>query len=264
MSYSNIKPRDPKGSMYLWKKLLVLAVVLATVIVAYVQFGDLLTLESLAARESQLRQFQADNPVMVYGIAFVVYVGVTGLSLPGAAALTLLYGWYFGLLRGVVVVSFASTAGATLAFLLSRYLFGQAVQSRFGTRLSGFNEALRREGPFYLFTLRLIPVVPFFVINLVMGLTPIRALTFWWVSQLGMLAGTTVYVYAGSIVPSLQVLAEQGVQAVLTPGQLTQLVVAFALLGVFPLVVRLIVKKLRPRTDTLPTVQKQESSEHDV
>lgn len=261
MSHSNGKPRDSKGSTDLWKKLLVLAVVVAAVVVVYVQFGHSLTLDSLVARESQLRQFQADHPILVYGIALAVYVGVTGLSLPGATALTLLYGWYFGLLRGVIVVSFASTAGATLAFLLSRYLFGQAVQSRFGARLSGFNEALRREGPFYLFTLRLIPAVPFFVINLVMGLTPIRVRTFWWVSQLGMLAGTTVYVYAGSTVPSLQVLAQQGVQAVLTPGQLTQLVVALALLGVFPLVVRLIVKKLRPKTDVLPTSQKQEPSD---
>ena len=160
----------------------------------------------------------------------------------------------------MIVVSFASTSGATLAFLLSRYLFGRAVQNRFGARLSGFNEALRREGPFFLFTLRLIPAVPFFAINLVMGLTPIRVRTFWWVSQLGMLAGTTVYVYAGSSVPGLQVLAEQGVQAVLTLGQLTQIMVALALLGVFPLVVRLIVKKLRPKTDALPTTQKQEAS----
>ncbi len=264
MAHSNGKPRDSKGSTDLWKKLTVLAVVLVAVVTAYVQFGDRLNLESLAASESQLRQFQTDHSILVYGIAFVVYVGVTGLSLPGATALTLLYGWYFGLLRGVVVVSFASTAGATLAFLLSRYLFGRAVQNRFEAKLSGFNEALRREGPFYLFTLRLIPAIPFFVINLVMGLTPIRVVTFWWVSQLGMLAGTTVYVYAGSSVPSLQVLAQHGVQAVLTPGQLMQLVVALALLGVFPLAVRLVVRKLRPKTDALPNGEKQELSVREV
>ncbi len=264
MAHSNGKLSDSNGSTDMWKKMLVLAVVLVTVVVAYMQFGDSLTLESLAARESQLRQFQADHPILVYGIAFVIYVGVTGLSLPGAAALTLLYGWYFGLLQGVIVVSFASTTGATLAFLLSRYLFGQAVQNRFGEKLSGFNEALRREGPFFLFTLRLIPAVPFFVINLVMGLTPIRVRTFWWVSQLGMLAGTTVYVYAGSTVPSLQVLAEHGVQAVITPTQLTQLVVAFTMLGVFPLIIRLIVKKLRSKMDAPPTDQEQEPSIREV
>lgn len=260
MSHSNGKLGDPKSSTGLWKKLLVLAVVLAAIVVAYVQFGDAWTLEGLVARESQLRQFQTQHPLVVYGIAFVIYVAVTGLSLPGAAALTLVYGWYFGLLRGVIVVSFASTAGATLAFLLSRYLFGEAVQNRFGARLPKFNEALRREGPFFLFTLRLIPAVPFFVINLVMGLTPIRALTFCWVSQLGMLAGTTVYVYAGSRVPNLQTLAEHGVQAVLTPSQLTQIIVALGLLGIFPFVVRFLVKKLRPKSDAVSTAEKQEQA----
>jgi len=260
VSNSNGMPDESKTGTRLWKKLVVLAVVLAAVIVGYVAFGDALTLQNLATQESQLRQFQADHSVLVYGIAFLIYVVVTGLSLPGAAALTLVYGWYFGLVRGVIVVSFASTTGATLAFLLSRYLFGDFVQDRFRARLSGFNEALRREGPFYLFTLRLIPAVPFFVINLVMGLTPIRALTFWWVSQIGMLAGTTVYVYAGSSVPSLQVLAEHGVQAVLTPSQLTQILVAFALLGIFPFIVRFLVKKFRPKSDAMSAGQGTEQA----
>ena len=115
-----------------------------------------------------------DHPVLVYGAAFVVYVVVTGFSLPGAAVLTLVYGWYFGWLRGLVLVSFASTAGATMAFLLSRFLFRDAIQKRFGDRLQNFNQSLEKEGPFFLFTLRLIPAVPFFIINAVMGLTPIR------------------------------------------------------------------------------------------
>ncbi|MDA1052379.1 MAG: TVP38/TMEM64 family protein [Planctomycetota bacterium] len=226
----------------LGKKLTLLSLVVGIVLVAYLQFGDTLTLANLAQQELQLRAFQAEHPVLVYGLAFLVYVIVTGLSLPGATALTLLYGWYFGLLRGVVVVSFASTAGATLAFLLSRFLFRDAIQRRFGDRLENFNRALEREGPFFLFTLRLIPAVPFFVINAVMGLTPIRTRTFWWVSQLGMLAGTAVYIYAGSSVPSLQTLAEQGINAIFTPTQVTQIVIALALLGVFPLAVRWIVK----------------------
>ncbi len=246
MADSNTKPSDSKARANMWKKLLVLAVVLGAAVVAYARFGDVLTLESLAASESQLRRFQAEHPILVYGVAFAVYVGVTGLSLPGAAGLTLVYGWYFGLVRGIILVSFASTTGATVAFLLSRYLFRDAVLKRFGDKLSGFNEALRREGPFYLFALRLIPAVPFFVINLVMGLTPIRVVTYWWVSQLGMLAGTAVYVYAGSRVPSLEKLADEGVRAVFTPIQLTQIILAFVLLGVFPLVVRFIMKKLRP------------------
>ena len=224
------------------RKLILLAVVAALVVIGLTQFGDLLTLQSLAQRESQLRQFQVDNPYLVYGVAFLVYVCVTGLSLPGAAALTLVYGWYFGLVEGVVLVSFASTTGATLAFLLSRYLFRDSIQNRFGERLHSFNQALEREGPFYLFTLRLIPAVPFFVINAVMGLTPIPTRTFWWISQLGMFPGTIVYVYAGSSVPNLQTLADDGIEAVFTPSQLTQIIVAFVLLGVFPLIVRYTMK----------------------
>ena len=251
MADTNEKPSDSNGRSKMWKKLLVLAVVLGAVVVVYARFGDALTLGSLAASESQLRQFQVEHPILVYGIAFAVYVAVTGLSLPGAAGLTLVYGWYFGLVRGVILVSFASTTGATVAFLLSRYLFRDAVLKRFGDKLSGFNDALRREGPFYLFALRLIPAVPFFVINLVMGLTPIRVITYWWVSQLGMLAGTAVYVYAGSRVPSLEKLADGGVGAVFTPTQLTQIILAFVLLGVFPLVVRFIMKKLRPKKERI-------------
>lgn len=224
------------------KKAAVFLVVAGIIFVAYAQFGDLLSLEHLAKQESQLRTFQADHPILVYGAAFLVYVVVTGLSLPGAAVLTLVYGWYFGLLRGVVLVSFASTAGATMAFLLSRFLFRGAIQKRFGDRLQSFNQSLEKEGPFFLFTLRLIPAVPFFVINAVMGLTPIRTRTFWWVSQLGMLSGTAVYVYAGSSVPDLQTLADKGIGAVFTPSQLTQIVVAFGLLGVFPLIVRFAMK----------------------
>ncbi len=191
-----------------WKRIFVLTVVLATLIVAYTQFRYTLSLESLAGQEAILRQFQLDHPILIYGTAFGVYVLVTGLSLPGAAVLTMLAGWYFGLLRGIIFISFASTTGATLAFLLSRYLLRDWIQSRFGQRLTMFNEALDREGAFYLFTLRLIPAVPFFAINVVMGLTRIRVITFWWVSQIGMLAGTCVYVYTGSTVPSLEQIAD--------------------------------------------------------
>jgi uncharacterized membrane protein YdjX (TVP38/TMEM64 family) len=221
-----------------WKKLALLVLVACAVAIGYWQLGDSLSLQNLAHQESQLRGFQQQHPVLVYGGAFLIYVIVTGLSLPGATVLTLTYGWYFGLLRGVLVVSLASTAGATLAFLLSRFLFRDWIQRRFGQRLHNFNRALGQEGPFFLFSLRLIPAVPFFVINAVMGLTPIRARTFWWVSQLGMLPGTVVYVYAGSSVPSLQTLADKGLNAVFTPGQLTQILVAFVVLGVFPPIVR--------------------------
>lgn len=226
----------------LWKKLGLVAVIVVIVTVAYTQYGSVLTLENLAAKEAELKTFQQDHPLLVYGIAFAVYVGVTGLSLPGATVLTLTCGWFFGLWRGVLLVSFASTAGATVAFLVSRYLLREPIQNRFGDKLATFNQSLEREGAFYLFMLRLIPAVPFFVINVVMGLTPLRVSTFWWVSQFGMLPGTAVYVYAGASVPDLATLAEKGVGGILSP----QLMVAFVLLGVFPLVLRKIVTWIRP------------------
>jgi len=207
-------------------------------------FGDQLSLSKLAAQESAFRQYQVDHPILVYLVAFLIYVAVTGMSLPGATAMTLLIGWLFGFWRGLVLVSFGSTTGATVAFLLSRYLLQQSINRRFGSRLESFNEALHREGAFYLFSLRLIPAVPFFVINAVMGLTPIRARTFFWVSQLGMLPGTAVYVYAGSRVPNLQTLADKGINAIFTPGQMTQILGAFLMLGLFPLVVRKVMKRL--------------------
>ncbi len=224
-------------------KLVVLVLVICAAVLGVWALGDELTLSKLAVRESAFRQFQTDFPVMVYLVAFAVYVVVAGLSLPGAAAMTLLFGWLFGFWRGMIVVSFGSTAGASVAFLLSRYLFRDSITRRFGDRLSAFNEALQREGAFYLFTLRLIPAVPFFVINAVMGLTPLRLRTFWWVSQLGMLAGTAVYVYAGASVPGLQTLADKGIGAIFTPRQMTQILVAFVLLGLFPLIVRFVMKR---------------------
>ncbi len=223
-------------------RLVVLLAVVSAIFFAYRNYGDVLSLDNLALKETELRQFQLDKPALVLGLAFLVYVTVTGLSLPGATVLTLVFGWYFGFLRGVVLVSFASTAGATLAFLLSRYLLRDVVQNRFGGKLASFNKSLEREGAFYLFTLRLIPAVPFFIINVVMGLTPLKTSTYWWASQLGMLPGTAVYVYAGSQFPNLQTLAEKGAGGILTP----QLMVAFVLLGIFPLLVKKMMGRLKP------------------
>ena len=221
----------------------VAALAIAAAAGLYLTFGDSLTLQNLAKHEQTLREYQTASPWIVYAAAFLIYVAVTGLSLPGAAILTLFYGWYFGLWRGVLLVSFASTAGATVAFLLSRYLLRDAVQGRFGSRLESFNEALRREGGFYLFSLRLIPAVPFFVINAVMGLTPMRTRTFWWVSQLGMLPGTVAYVYAGSTFPSLDELAAHGASGILS----WPLVLAFVGLAILPMATRALVRLLRPK-----------------
>ncbi len=221
------------------RKVVVLAILSAIISVVYYQYADVLTLEGLAAKEAELREFKIQNPWLVYGIAFAVYVAVTGLSLPFGAVLSLVFAWFFGFWRGVFLISFASTTGATMAFLLSRYLFRDTIQTRFSDQLASINESLKREGAFYLFTLRLIPAVPFFVINLVMGLTPMRATTYWWVSQLGMLPGTAVYVYAGSQFPDLKTLAKEGAGGILT----WPLLIAFALLGVFPLVVKKIMSR---------------------
>ena len=244
-----IKDGKPDASSGGAKKLIVVLIVASAAVAAYLRFGDALSLGAIARQESALRAYQLAHPVLVYGVAFGIYVAVTGLSLPGAAVLTLVFGWYFGFGRGLLLVSFASTAGASLAFLLSRYVLRGVVQSRFGDRLRAFNDALARDGAFYLFGLRLVPAVPFFVINLVMGLTPLALGTFWWVSQLGMLPGTAVYVYAGASVPDLQTLSRNGVGGILSP----QLILAFVLLGLFPLGVKRLMRRLRPRPVASPS-----------
>lgn len=237
-------PEKPNGkpTNTAWWKFGIFAALAVVAVVLYLQFGSYLSLASLAEQESELRGFQSQHPVLVFGIAFLVYVAVTGMSLPGAAPLTLMYGWYFGFFQALVLVSFASTLGATIAFLMSRYFFRDAIMNRFGDRLEKFNESLEKEGSFYLFTLRLIPAVPFFVVNAVMGLTPLKTTTFWWVSQIGMFVGTAVFVYAGSSVPNLTTLADKGVNAAFSPTQMTQIIGAFVLLGVFPLAARWVLK----------------------
>jgi uncharacterized membrane protein YdjX (TVP38/TMEM64 family) len=206
--------------------------------------GPQMSLERWADREQAFRAVVDSAPLLAIAVAALVYVAVTGASVPGAAPLTLLYGWLFGFWVALPLVSCSSTAGATLAMLASRLLFREAVERRFAGRLDGVRAAMATEGPYYLFTLRLIPAVPFFAVNALMGLAPIRVRTYWWVSQLGMLPGTALYVYAGASVPSLRRLADEGVAAVFAPGQLTRLTLALALLGLFPWVARAAVKRL--------------------
>lgn len=188
-----------------------------------------LTLEGLKSSVDRLASWRDASPLFV-GLAFgAVYVLVTALSLPGAAIMTLAVGALFGLFWGVVIASFASSIGATLAFWTSRYVLRDMVQARFGARLKGVNEGMAQDGAFYLFTLRLVPVFPFFLINLLMGLTTIRSWTYYWVSQAGMLAGTLVYVNAGT-----QLAQIEGLAGIVSPG----LLLSFVLLGVFPLLAR--------------------------
>ncbi|HET8940370.1 MAG TPA: FAD-dependent oxidoreductase [Rudaea sp.] len=189
-------------------RLLVLALIVAGA-VAFFAFGlqHQLSLDALKARQAELSQWQATHPWLLAGGYFVVYVAIAALSLPGAAILTLAGGAVFGLFEGTILVSFASSIGATLAMLASRFILRDGVRARFGARIKRVDEGIRRDGAFYLFSLRLVPAFPFFVVNLVMGLTALPVRTFYWVSQLGMLAGTVAFVNAGTRLASLSSLS---------------------------------------------------------
>ena len=221
------------------KKLLLLCLLVGAVL-AFFALGlhRYFTLAEVKARQEAFAALFAQRPFTVAAVYFAVYVGVTALSLPGAALMTLLGGAIFGLFWGTVVVSFASSVGATLAFLASRFVFRDAVQRRFADKLAAINRGVVREGAFYLFTLRLVPVFPFFLVNLVMGLTPIPVRTFYWVSQVGMFLGTLVYVNVGTQLAGLESLS-----GIVSPA----LLASFALLGVLPLVARKIVDGVRSR-----------------
>ncbi|GAC1606334.1 MAG: bifunctional TVP38/TMEM64 family protein/FAD-dependent oxidoreductase [Ramlibacter sp.] len=213
-----------------WKKLGA-ALVVALLIVLFFAFDleRFLSLDDLKRSQAALAGFYASRPLTVVASYVAIYVLATALSLPGAVILTLAGGAIFGLGRGTLIVSFASSIGATLAFLAARFVLRDSVQARFGQRLDDVNRGVERDGAFYLFTLRLIPVIPFFVINLVMGLTKMPVLTFYLVSQAGMLAGTVVYVNAGTRIAQIESL-----RGILSPG----LILSFALLGLFPLIAR--------------------------
>ncbi|MBI4205127.1 MAG: FAD-dependent oxidoreductase [Betaproteobacteria bacterium] len=217
------------------KSKLTLLIVIAALIVAFFAFDldRFFTLEFFKSQQAAIDAYVRANPLEAGLAFFLIYVAVTGLSLPGAALMTLVAGAVFGLLWGTVIVSFASSIGATLAFLASRFLLRDWVQEKFGDKLKPINDGVAKEGAFYLFALRLVPAFPFFVINLVMGLTPIRTWTFYWVSQLGMFAGTIVYVYAGTKLGEFRISIG--------------LLVAFALLGVFPLIAKKVLDALKAR-----------------
>ena len=220
-----------------YKKLALVAFI-GVLIGLYVHYdlGQYLSLQSLKSQQAAIEAFRTGNPLLSIAGYFVVYVIVTALSFPGAALLTLAGGAVFGLLGGTVIVSFASTLGATLAFLMSRFLLRDWVAGRFGQRLAAIDAGVRREGGFYLFTLRLVPAFPFFLVNLLMGLTAMKTWTYFWVSQIGMLAGTVVYVNAGTQLAKLDSLS-----GILSPGLLG----SFVLLGIFPLIARKLVEIVR-------------------
>ena len=230
-------PRETKGrTMFLRKLPLLLAIAVAVGLYFALDLGAYLSFETLKAQHAALADYRAAQPGTAAALYFLLYVAMTLLSLPGAAILTIASGAVFGLGWGTLIVSFASSIGATLAFLVARFLLRDGVARRFGPRLQAVDAGIRREGAFYLFTLRLVPVFPFFLVNLLFGLTAMRARTFYWVSQVGMLAGTLVYVNAGTQLALLDSPA-----GILSPA----LLASFALLGILPWASKTLVEILR-------------------
>jgi len=221
-------------------KKLVLVGIIALIVLVFFAFdlGQYLSLEYIKAQQDQVEMLYAENQLATLLIFFIIYVIVTGISLPGAAVMSLAAGAVFGLLTGVILISFASTLGASIAFMISRYLFRESVEARFGSSLKSINAGIQQDGAFYLFALRLVPAFPFFVINLVMGLTAIKLRTFYWVSQLGMLAGTIVYINAGT-----QLAQIDSASGIFSPG----IIFSFVLLALLPFAGKKLVTILKHR-----------------
>lgn len=213
------------------KTKLILVAVVAVLILSFFVFdlGQYLSFDYLKSQKEALNQFYLDKPVLVIAVFFLVYVTMAALALPAATILTLAGGAIFGFTTGFIVVSFASSIGATIAFLLTRYLFHDAIQTKFGDRLTALNTGIEKEGAFYVFGLRLVPLFPFVVVNSVLALTKLKTWTFYWSSQIGMLAGTAVYVNAGTELASINSLSD-----IANP----KLLIAYALLGVFPIIAK--------------------------
>ena len=210
------------------KIILLVLVALGIVAFRYFDLGQYLTLEYIKTSQEKFHTLYLSHRFIVVAVYIGIYIAVAALSLPGAAVLTLAGGGLFGLFVGTIAVSFASTIGATLACFISRFLLREWVQGKFGDKLVTINDGIEKEGAFYLFSLRLVPIFPFFVINLLMGLTRMRFFTFFWVSQIGMLAGTIVYVNAGKELAKIDSLS-----GILSPGVL----ISFVVLGLFPITV---------------------------
>lgn len=223
------------------KKLILGIILIALIALLITQFGDQFTLENAKAQQAALADFISENFLVAAAIYFATYVAITAFSIPGAAVVTLLGAALFGFWTSLLLVSFASTLGATLAFLSSRFLLRDWVQGKFGDKLNAINQGVERDGAFYLFSLRLIPVFPFFLINLLMGLTPISTARFYLVSQIGMLPGTAVYLNAGTQLAQIESLS-----GIVSPSVLA----SFALLGVFPIIAKRVMAKFKQSPET--------------
>lgn len=235
----------------LLKKLIIVAIIIAAGVVFRVyHLEQYFSLDYIKKSHDLFANLYDQHDFLVLGGYFVLYVLVTGFSLPGAAVMTLAGGALFGFWVTLIVVSFASSIGATAACFMARFVLRDWVQNKFGDKLKTINEGVKREGPFYLFTLRLAPIFPFFVINLVMGLTKMPLITFYWVSQAGMLAGTAVFVNAGKELGQIDSLS-----GILSPG----LIVSFVILGLFPIAVKKLLGWYRAKTGKAAVVRKSET-----
>lgn len=222
--------------------LIVLAGILAVFLFYYFDLKQYLTLPYIKESQESLQQLYLENRLTVISAYMAIYIAVTALSLPGAVIMTLAGGGLFGFTVGTIVISFASTIGATIACAVSRYLLRDSVQGKFSDKLKAINKGIEEEGAFYLFTVRLIPVFPFFIVNLLLGLTKMPLITYFWVSQLGMIPGTMVYVNAGKELAKIDSLG-----GILSPG----LIASFVILGLFPITVKKTMGFFRRKKTTL-------------
>ena len=220
------------------QKKIVLLIVITLAVITFFLFDiqQYAKLDYIKAEQQNIFEYYKQNVFFIMVLFVFLYILVTALSLPVATVLTLLGGALFGFSLGLIIVSFASTIGATLAFLMARFLAQDYVQKNYENQLSKINKKFESEGAFYLFALRLVPVFPFFIINVVMALMPIKTWTFYWISQLGMLPGTIVYVYAGTQLAQIETFSD-----ITSPSML----IVFALLGLFPLIAKNFVQLIR-------------------
>ena len=222
--------------MKLKKLLIILSVIALIVLARYYGLQEYLSFESLKNNKELLNSYYAQNEILFISAYILLYIISVAVALPGATILTIGSGALFGLLKGVILVSFASTIGATLSFLISRYLFRDTLREKFSDKLTAIDKGVRQDGAFYLFTLRMIPIFPFFLINVLMGLTDISVFVFFFVSQIGMLLGTIVYVNAGTLLASISSL-----KGILSPN----LLFSFIALGILPLLGKSIIAYLK-------------------
>ena len=242
---------EDKSSKFIQKIVIGCIIVLGIIAFRYFDLGQYLSLDYLKESQAKFQALYLEHRFAVIAAYMGIYIVVTALSLPGAAVMTLAGGGLFGLAVGTVVVSFASTIGATLACAVSRFLLQDWVQRKFGSKLAAINSGIEKEGAFYLFSLRLVPIFPFFVINLAMGLTRMRLITFFWVSQVGMLPGTVVYVNAGKELAQIDSLS-----GIMSPGVL----ISFAILGLFPIAAKKLLAFYKRKFKPVPARNDIESS----